>query len=66
MKWNTAGSGSRIAIPVSGGEASCCVVFILPLTTQLCRDLILRAYPNNYLLSPVIPSLCSRTGLNGA
>ena len=24
----------------------------------------LRAYPNNYLFSPIIPSLCSRTGLN--
>jgi len=27
---------------------------------------VLRAYPNNYSLSPVIPSLCSRTALNGA
>ncbi len=30
------------------------------------RQDYLRAYPKNYLLSPVIPSLYSRTGLNGA
>ena len=37
MKWNTAGSGSRIAIPVSGGKESCCELFARPHNETVIR-----------------------------
>ena len=41
MKWNTAGSGKVIPIPVSGGKAKPCEIRILLLAAHLIRSVML-------------------------